>query len=327
MNLPGLSDIAENAASIAYPHVVENLPPVAIATSDVTSGPAPLTVHFDGSQSFDPEGVALSYVWRFQDGTSSHEAAPTHVFQFPGLYDVVLGVWDDFEQTALDRILITVGPPQPEIDVSPLSFDFGDVAVGTSAPTVVTVSNLGGANLDISAIGFAAGSNAAFTVTDAPTLPASLPSETGNADVTVTFMPSGAGAAAATLQITSNDTDEPVVEVALSGTGVSEEPPPEEQIAIILEIFDAAVASGDLFGVGPNERSAAGRLGALRNMLLASSDLIADGQIAEACQQLQDALDRTDGVFPPPDFVAGDAASDLTAMINNLRDSLGCNGG
>ena len=100
------------------------------------------------------------------------------------------------------------------------------------------------------------------------------------------------GVTGVTLEIASNDTDEPVVAVALSGNGVSVELPPEEQIEVILDVFDAAVATGDLSGDGPNARSAGGRQKALRNMLLASGDLIRDGLAAEACQQLVDALKR-----------------------------------
>ena len=105
---------------------------------------------------------------------------------------------------------------------------------------------------------------------------------------------------------------------------MSVELPPDEQVQAILDAFDDAVATGYLYGDGPNAKSAAGRQRALRNMLRASGDLIRDGLIAEACQQLLDALRRMDGESPPPDFVAGDAASDLAAMIHNLRGSLGC---
>lgn len=51
---------------------------------------------------------------------------------------------------------------------------------------------------------------------------------------------------------------EPVVEVSLSGTGVEEEPPPSEQIADILEFFDASVANGTQVGDGSG-KSAQGR--------------------------------------------------------------------
>jgi len=94
-------------------------------------------------------------------------------------------------------------------------------------------------------------------------------------------------------------------------------------IADVIELFDAAVADGTLRGAGPGN-SAAGRLKALRNMLLAAGDLLEQGDVDAACSQLQDAADRTDGAFPPPDFVQGEAAPDLLDAITELQDELGC---
>ncbi|MCZ6594559.1 MAG: GDSL-type esterase/lipase family protein, partial [Bacteroidetes bacterium] len=47
-----------------------NLPPLAIATSDLTSGEAPLTVNFTGNGS-DSDGSIASFSWDFGDGQSS----------------------------------------------------------------------------------------------------------------------------------------------------------------------------------------------------------------------------------------------------------------
>ena len=61
-------------------------------------------------------------------------------------------------------------------------------------------------------------------------------------------------------------------------------------------------------------------------MIEAAGDLIEDGLIEEACQQLMDAYRKADGLGPPgspPDFVTGAVASDLALMIMNLRISLG----
>ena len=46
--------------------------------------------------------------------------------------------------------------------------------------------------------------------------------------------------------------------------------------------------------------------------------------INRACNQLLDALLRTDGFFLPPDFVAGTAAPELATQIRDLRTTLGC---
>lgn len=58
-------------------HAADNLPPVAIATADKSSGVAPLTVCFDGSQSYDPEGSALGYYWGFGDYRNPNPIATT----------------------------------------------------------------------------------------------------------------------------------------------------------------------------------------------------------------------------------------------------------
>ena len=99
--------------------------------------------------------------------------------------------------------------------------------------------------------------------------------------------------------------------------------PPLGQIANILNFFDQSVTDGALVGKGPGN-SAQGRLNALRNMIEAAGNLIVDDNIEEACQQLQDVFNRTDGQFPPPDFVAGSAASELAELIQNLRNDLEC---
>ena len=63
----------------------QNSPPVAVANANMTSGFLPLTVQFDGSQSYDPEGGPLTYRWDFNDGTPfSTEESPIHTYQFAG---------------------------------------------------------------------------------------------------------------------------------------------------------------------------------------------------------------------------------------------------
>jgi hypothetical protein len=94
-------------------------------------------------------------------------------------------------------------------------------------------------------------------------------------------------------------------------------------IADVIELFNDAVADGTLVGAGPGN-SAAGRLNALRNMLLTAGELLEQGDVDGACAQLQAAADRTDGAFPPPDFVQGEAAPDLFDAITEVQDELGC---
>lgn len=221
------------------------------------------------------------------------------------------------------RLIYGMEIPEPEIDVSPLAYDFGDVEVGKSSTVFITISNVGIGNLTVSDIAFVVGSSGDFAITASPLLPATVTGPDGFIEVEITYAPSAVGASAATLEIISDDEDEGVVEVALSGVGVSEELPPDEQIAEILDFFDTSVADGNLAGQGPGN-SAERRLNALRNMIEAAGDLIDNELYEDACQQLADALKKTDGQVPPPDFVAGEAREELENMLLELMESLGC---
>jgi glucose/arabinose dehydrogenase len=105
-----------------------NVAPTAVATADVRTGAAPLTVHLRGSGSFDPDGQTLSYLWTFGDGGTSTAADPTHTYATTGLYTATLTVTDAAGATATDTVAITVGSP-PQLAIT--------------APTDETVVNVG----------------------------------------------------------------------------------------------------------------------------------------------------------------------------------------
>jgi glucose/arabinose dehydrogenase/PKD repeat protein len=73
-----------------------NQPPVAVASATPRSGPVPLAVSFDGSQSSDPNpGDTLTYSWNFGDGTPlGSGVSPTHSYASAGVYNATLTVRD-----------------------------------------------------------------------------------------------------------------------------------------------------------------------------------------------------------------------------------------
>ena len=101
--------------------VSTNQPPTAVIQADVTSGPAPLTVHFDGTGSSDPEGGPLTYAWdldgdgAYDDSTASQ---PSSTYTAPGSVTVRLRVTDPLGGQDTESIVISVGnsPPTAIID-------------------------------------------------------------------------------------------------------------------------------------------------------------------------------------------------------------------
>ena len=94
-----------------------NLPPVAQASADLTSGIAPLTVQFSAAGSTDPDGMIVGYAWDFGDGNSSTEITPTHIYNNTGVYQAILTVTDDDGATGSAAVTVTVSAAQEEIHV------------------------------------------------------------------------------------------------------------------------------------------------------------------------------------------------------------------
>ncbi|MBS1635206.1 MAG: gliding motility-associated C-terminal domain-containing protein [Bacteroidetes bacterium] len=78
----------------------------AIATADVYTGNAPLSVNFTGSNS---TGVTSTdqFSWVFGDGNGTSQIDPNHVFNSGGTYDVVLTV-TDAESGCVDTAMVVI---------------------------------------------------------------------------------------------------------------------------------------------------------------------------------------------------------------------------
>ncbi|WP_164076266.1 PKD domain-containing protein [Flavimarina sp. Hel_I_48] len=87
----GLSDTAALTITASSPD--GNTAPNAIATANITQGPAPLSVTFTGSNSTDDQGI-VSYEWQIDGNTVSTDPNFTNLFELPGNYRVTLIVAD-----------------------------------------------------------------------------------------------------------------------------------------------------------------------------------------------------------------------------------------
>ena len=127
----------DNADSGIYriDYVEGNRAPVARATADKTSGPAPLSVNFDGSASFDADtgtAAGLTYSWDFNGDGQPDGVEPTanYTYTAAGNYTARLTVTDEGGRSGTTNISITVGNTAPVVKlVLPKNggfFEFGD---------------------------------------------------------------------------------------------------------------------------------------------------------------------------------------------------------
>jgi len=96
--------------------VVANVAPVALTTGTTpTSGTAPLTVTFVGSNSYDPDGVIASYLWNFGDGTTSTLSNVSHTYSSAGTYNASLTVTDNSGAQSVGTLSIIASAVPPVV--------------------------------------------------------------------------------------------------------------------------------------------------------------------------------------------------------------------
>ena len=219
----------------------------------------------------------------------------------------------------------------------PLSYDFGEVPVGSSSTALISISTSSDeVYFNVSPkLGYSEHYQILNTV---PVGGIPLPPG-GTVVIEIKFTPTNAQAVFDTLHIDASnpffDTISEDVELIGNQTEIS--------INNIIAFFDTSVASGSITGngkvktnddspvslqrdiqTGKKNKSADNRLKAFRNMLEGAGQLIADGEMADACDQLESVYGKCDGNDTPPDFVDGYSSQKLAEMIKTFRGNLGC---
>ena len=115
-------------------------PPVAIASATLAT--VPLTVNFNGSSSYDPDGGALTYSWNFGDGSAVSTAAnPSHSYKAAGTYTAGLTVTDPSGAAATTQLFITVTAGTPTLHVEGIGMSLSIKRTGTRAAAAVTITD------------------------------------------------------------------------------------------------------------------------------------------------------------------------------------------
>jgi RHS repeat-associated protein len=149
------------------------LPPLADFSFSPQTGVAPLTVSFDGSGSYEPNGSVAAYAWDFGDGQQATGALVSHTFTDSGHYTITLTVTGSRGKTGSksSSLVVQRQPQQPPIasfTLSPTSgivplevsfdassstapggtveryqWDFGDEGQGSGVTTTHTYTKVG----------------------------------------------------------------------------------------------------------------------------------------------------------------------------------------
>ncbi|RJP46902.1 MAG: peptidase M4 family protein [Desulfobacteraceae bacterium] len=109
--------------------------------------------------------------------------------------------------------------PAPDIDVSSGVLAFGNVAVGGVSSLPLTISNTGTGDLMIESISLAGPARADYIIRGGCAGQRMTPS--GNCRLFVDFLPAAAGVKAASLIVESDATTQPIINIAINGTGVA----------------------------------------------------------------------------------------------------------
>ena len=152
------------------------------------------------------------------EGLSTCDLTVTYIASEEGLQNGTLVIAStDEDEASVEVALSGTGELEvfPEIEVTQTALDFGEIDAGTSAAQTITINNVGGAALTISGLEVS-GSEFVKTADNCSTVNAG---ESCSAEVTYT---STVGASTGSVEITSDDADEPSTIVTLSGTGKEE---------------------------------------------------------------------------------------------------------
>jgi hypothetical protein len=162
-----------------------------------------------------PEG-STSFLLRFE---------PDEEGEYTGVVEIES---DAVASPLVELALLGSAGAVPEISLDHLSFDFGEVTIGTEVQQTVTISNTGEAELVIDAVEFST-SSAEISCSGAPSDLSLEPGE--DYLIIITYAPLDEGLDSASLELRSNDPQTPILGIVISGAGVVEEPPAHQSAA------------------------------------------------------------------------------------------------
>jgi len=133
----GLSDTDSQDVTVL------NRPPVVSLTESASTVFTSEVIYFNASESYDLDGVIVTYFWDFGDGTNATGVTVDHAYEYNGTYTVTLTATDDdgvSASTSADKTVLN----RPDIAVTNIASFKAVVGQGYSLKINVNVTNEGG---------------------------------------------------------------------------------------------------------------------------------------------------------------------------------------
>ena len=189
--------------------------------------------------------------------------------------------------------------PQGQLAVTPTTMAFGNVMVGTNSQMQGTLT-ASGASVSVTSDTL---NGAAFALSGLPSYPIVIPAGQ-NVQYTVTFTPSGTGAASGGISFVSNASNSPAVE-ALTGTGT---PPPQHSVNLSWTASNSQGVTGYNIYRGGTSGGPYSRINTVLNASTVYTDTtVADGQTyyyvttaVNSSNEESGYSNQTQAVIPPP---------------------------
>ena len=223
-------------------------PSAAFSASPVT-GPAPLTVTFDGAASSDPDGTIAAYGWLMGDGSAPRSGVATsHTYAVPGVYTSRLTVTDNLGATDTAERTITV--TTVDGNVPPIASFTATPAEGP-APHTVTVDASASSDTDGTIVGYAWDFGDTGTATGAAAQHTYTTPGSYTIRLTVTDDGGATAVAEATVAVTAGEGNGAARAQALGSAYDAIEATAQEPRPLIADTIDAALEATRLNGGTP----------------------------------------------------------------------------
>jgi hypothetical protein len=125
------------------------------------------------------------------------------------------------QDTALSISLIGFGDPGdvPDMAISAATHDYGEVEMGMTSSTTFEATNTGALDLEVTSISILGPDSLQFSVDDGVVPFVLAPGDSHN--LTVNFSPTSVGRKSASLRLESNDWDDPLMDISLTGNAIA----------------------------------------------------------------------------------------------------------